>query len=474
MKNKIALSNSLKRWLSFIFVVALACGLGLLLKMEAYRFNPQYLVENSVLKDKNFQVEVQQIESPKLKIKAWLVEDYSNPLINVSLEFRRSGIAYDDESRVGESILLADMLLAGAGKYDIKAFQGELERKAIDLSFVSLQDGFYGDLRFVAKDRNKAAELFNLAMTKPRFAPKQLEFFRNAAITSYYRRKEDAASYLAVAAEHELYGQHPLGRNVYGNPQALSAVKPEHLRAYLKKHLVTDNLIVGISGSISADEAGELLDKMFAGVPQKNTVPELPEVQVSFSDTSVAFVAATRQQIGRLYAAAPARLSSEFYSVTMALEQLFGSSLDSRIHKEAREKAGLTYGAYAGIQFNDRLNYITGQFSATPDKFPQLLQIVRNEWLRLGQDGMTEKELDIVKKRLIASDVLRYTDGLTLARMLLMMQEFDLGADFLQKNSEYIRNVNLEEVNTAAKKYFTKDNLRFFILHSDKNNQGVE
>ena len=474
MKNKTALSNSLKRWSSFVFVIALVCGLGLLLKQEAYRFNPQYLVENSVLNDRNFKAEVQQVESPKLKIKAWLYEDHANPLVNVSIMFRRSGVAYDDEKQFGESVLLADMLLAGAGKYDVKAFQGKLERMAADISFEASKDGFYGDLRFVAKDRFKVAELFNLALTKPRLAPEQLKVVLNSAVTSYYRHREDAASYLVGEAEDKLYAGHPLGRNVYGSPKTLSAVRPAHLRAYLKKHLVTDNLIVGISGTISADEAGRLLDKMCAGVPQKNTVPQLPETTVSFSEKIVVFPSETGQEIGRLYAAAPARLSPEFYPVTMALELLFGDSLDSRIHKEAREKAGLTYGAYAAMRFNDCLNYITGQFSATTDKFPQLLSIVGEEWQRLGREGMTERELNTVKKRLIASDILRYTDGLQLARMLLMMQKFDLGIDFLQKNSEYIRNVNLEEVNTAAKKYFTENNLRFFILYADNKNQGVK
>lgn len=473
MKNKTVLSNSLKRWLSFAFVVMLVCSLGLVLKQEAYRFNPQYLVENSVLNGRDFKAEVQQIESPKLKIKAWLYEDYANPLVNISIMFRRAGVAYDNGKRFGESVLLADMLMAGAGKYNIKAFQNELERRAASMNFEALKDGFYGDLRFVTKDRFKVAELFNLALTKPRFAPEQLKVALNSAVTSYYRHQEDAASYLSVAAEDELYAGHPLGRNVYGSPKTLSAVRPEHLRSYLKKHLVTDNLIVGISGHISADEAGHLLDKMFAGVPQKNTVAELPELQVSFSEKVVVFPASTGQEIGRLYAAAPARLSPEFYPTMMALELLFGDSLDSRIHKEAREKAGLTYGAYATMRFNDRLNYITGQFSATTDKFPQLLFIVNEEWQRLGREGMTERELNTVKKRLIASDILRYTDGLQLSRTLLMMQKFNLGVDFLQKNSEYIRNVNLEEVNTAAKKYFTEDNLRLFILYAENKNQGV-
>jgi predicted Zn-dependent peptidase len=40
--------------------------------------------------------------------------------------------------------------------------------------------------------------------------------------------------------------------------------------------------------------------------------------------------------------------------------------------------------------------------------------------------------------------------------MLLAMQIYDLGIDFLQKRNDYIKEVTLQAVNAAAKKYFSK------------------
>jgi len=34
----------------------------------------------------------------------------------------------------------------------------------------------------------------------------------------------------------------------------------------------------------------------------------------------------------------------------------------------------------------------------------------------------------------------------------------------LQKRNDYIRKINLEDVNNAARKYFTPDNLRFITI----------
>ena len=48
--------------------------------------------------------------------------------------------------------------------------------------------------------------------------------------------------------------------------------------------------------------------------------------------------------------------------------------------------------------------------------------------------------------------------------MLVYMQKEQLGLDFLQKRNDYIRNVNIEDVNNIAKKYFINDNLRFITI----------
>ena len=39
--------------------------------------------------------------------------------------------------------------------------------------------------------------------------------------------------------------------------------------------------------------------------------------------------------------------------------------------------------------------------------------------------------------------------------MLTAMQKYDLGLDFLEKRNDYIKAVTLQEVNAAAKKYFS-------------------
>lgn len=454
----------LKRVYNVLFVAVLIVALYYLLVDDGYHFSPQYLVDNSPLKGREFAAEVKEITSPKLGIKAYLLEEHSNPLVNVSFDFRRAGRAYEPQNRSGLNRLLSQMLLAGAGKYDVKAFQKQLNQKAISLSFAADVDDFYCALRFVAADAGTAANLLDLALTKPQLKASELQKARQNSLEAYARAQENPDSWLGAQTARAMFGTHPYGRNPYGTPQTLKQVTAADMRGFMRRHFTLDNLLVGISGDISAEQAARLLDKMFAGLPARSQKQDLPAVQIDYTAPLESFNHPSQQTLISFFAPAPKRSEPDFYPVELALDELAGGSLSSRFHQQAREAEGLTYGAYAYTSHDDRATQIVGYSSATPDKVASLLAVIRQEWQKMGDKGLSEAELERVKKRFIGADVLRYADSQNIANTLVMMQKFNLGADFLRRRNDYIRNVNLDDVNTAVKKYFSADNLRFFVL----------
>lgn len=58
-----------------------------------------------------------------------------------------------------------------------------------------------------------------------------------------------------------------------------------------------------------------------------------------------------------------------------------------------------------------------------------------------------------------ASYNLRFASLPDIAATLVAMQKENLGRDFLQKRNDYVNAVTLDDVNTAAAKYFGRDNL---------------
>ncbi len=459
----------IKKWLSVIVVIGFILGVWSLVDNGMRRFDPQYLVEQSILKNKTFSGEVIQLHSPKLNISAYLYPDKTNPIVSVSFLFRKAGTAYVAASQNGVPQLAAALMTEGAGKYSAQAFNDALDTKGIRLSFNVTPDDLEGEAVFIAKDSDFAAKMMNLALTKPRFSPKNLAVEKKKFLTALSRQTERPENIISVQSRKFLYGKHPYARNPLGDKQVINSATPAMLKTYLHRYLGLDNLIVGIAGDITPEKAEKLLDIMFAGVSKKAQVSDLSAVNVDFSAAPINISADIPQSIAYFYAHGVPRLHEDFYPLYAANQIFGGAGLTSVLSLQAREKEGLTYSIYSFLGGNDKLDYIMGVFSAEPDKFSRVMEIVNTEWEKIGTQGVSAEQLEQVKNYLLASNDLRYADIDGLSRQLVYIQKENLGIDFLQKRNDYIRNINQKDVNRVIKKYFTKNNLRFITIGKNKD-----
>ena len=165
------------------------------------------------------------------------------------------------------------------------------------------------------------------------------------------------------------------------------------------------------------------------------------------------------------------RKCEDFYPWYIANYIFGGSGLSSKINMSLREKEGLTYGAYSGLVINDKSNLLAAGFSTTPDNYEKALDMFYEEWQQIAKDGFSEEELVAAKNYLTSSYNLRFASIDGIADMLVMMQKYDLGLDFLQKRNGYVDAVTLQQINDAAAKYFTKEILRAEIGNFEEGNR---
>ncbi len=152
---------------------------------------------------------VQEITSPS-GITAWLVEDYTVPIVAMNVAFR-GGAAQDPETEAGLANFMSATLDEGAGDLDSRAFQAKLEDLSINLHFDASPDALYGSLRTLTTNLDEAFDLFHLAVTEPRFDEEPVDRIRGQIIANLRRAESDpgqvARQYWATA----LFGDHPYG-----------------------------------------------------------------------------------------------------------------------------------------------------------------------------------------------------------------------------------------------------------------------
>ena len=134
-------------------------------------------------------VDIESVTSPG-GITAWLIEDHSNPLISLSFGFK-GGASEVPAGKEGLATFVSGLLDEGAGDIVSADFQKTLADHGIDFGFDASLDSFSGGLRFLADDKDLAANLLGVALAKPRFDTEPVSRMRGQFVASAEDAQKD-------------------------------------------------------------------------------------------------------------------------------------------------------------------------------------------------------------------------------------------------------------------------------------------
>ncbi len=412
-------------------------------------------------------VKVQEVVSAK-GITAWLVEDHTNPIISVNFAFR-GGSALDPDGKDGVANLVSATLDEGAGGMDSESFQRRLEDLSVSLSFSARLDTFSGRMRTLTRNRDDAFGLLKLAITRPRFDPEAVERIRSQVLAGLRRASENPRRLANRAMFQTMFPDHPYGRHTDGTLETVPVIKIADLKAFVAQRLARDNLVVGVVGDITVAELKTLLDTTFGELPATAEPWEVPEVTAAATGRQVVIEKPIPQSVIRFGHGGIKREDPDFYAAYVMNYVLGGGGFESRLHEEVREKRGLAYSAFSYLSPLDHSALIIGGAGTANAQASQTIDIVRAEWKRMAEQGLSELELEDAKTYLTGSYALRFGSSPRIAAMLTGLQLENLGRDYFDIRNSLIEKVTLDDANRVAKSLLRPENLTLVVVGQPEN-----
>lgn len=431
-------------------------GLILILVYIVYRQNSinfDRIVAKSELKEKTFTKMPQEFVTEK-GIKYWLIEDNQIELISLSFSFTKSGFAYDSDNKQGVSVLSAQMLGGGTKKYNYEDYHNLLQLNGIAIAFNTDKDDFTGYMTTPSNSKEQAFDILEQVLKEPLLDKNYLETLKNQFAVLVKTQKETPQSELGIKFKQTLYGNHPYARTVETMAESVASLKTDDIKEFLQNSLSRDNLIIGVAGNITPDEASKFIDKVFSQIKEKSDNKTLDAPKLNLTAQTIKIKRDTAQVISSFALKGVKRLDKDFYPLYIANHIFGGSGLTSRLSLETREKEGLTYGVYTYLAIDELSPLILGGFSCVEENYDKMKNLISEQMHKIAANGVNKKEFKAAKDYLLASYNLRFSSTLELSKMLNQMQKLNLGLDFLQKRNDYVKKVTLDEVNEAAKTYF--------------------
>lgn len=409
--------------------------------------------------------EIKEVVSPG-GITAWLVEEPSIPIIALRISFT-GGSVLDPAGREGASNLMTSLLDEGSGDLDSRAFAKAVETQSVRIGFDVGPDRLAVSAQMLVDNRDASLALLRDALLSPRFDPVDMERVR-AQILSGIRSNATDPDAIAGRTFRELaFPNDPYGRPLDGTEESLSSVTRDDLLAMQKALIVKSRAKIGVVGAITAEELGPMLDALLGDLP--DTGPELPaptEHALTGGVTVVDFK--TPQSVVVFAQSGIDRHDPDFFTAYLMNHILGGGGFSSRLTTEVREKRGLTYGVYSYFNGLKRADLWQGGVSSGNDRIAEAIDVIRAEWNKLGENGVTEAELAAAKQYLTGAYPLRFDSNSKIARILVGVQEEDLGIDYIERRNGLVNAVTVEDIARVAKRLVKSDELRFVVVGQPK------
>jgi len=297
--------------------------------------------------------------------------------------------------------------------------------------------------------RDKAANLLNHSLTRPRFDE---TVFRRRQIQSItgLQQQETTPDYTATRELTKLiYPNHPYGSGANITVDSLKRVSLDDIRAFHRTHYGKDNAIVAIVGDLNRKQAEQLVERVLKDLPAKATathaIPPVPKQTAQRRDIPFA---GTQAQI-LLGTSLFKRHDPDYYALIAGNYILGGGSFDSRLMKELRDRHGYTYGVFSTLEPATQAGPFGISFSTQKKNTRAALADAHAVVEKFIAEGPTEAELKQAKANIVGSFPLRFDSNAKLVKYLSIIGYHNLPNDYLEAYPKAINSLTVEQVRDA-------------------------
>jgi zinc protease len=407
------------------------------------------------------EIDIAEVTSPG-GINAWLVQEESIPFVALELRFK-GGASLDLPGKRGATNLMVGLLNEGAGDLDSRAFAERAESLAASFEFDVGDDAVSISARFLTENQDEALALLHDAITQPRFDQDAIDRVKGQLVSVIRSDAQDPDNLVGRAFDSMVFGDHPYGSAIEGTEESVAALTRDDLIAAHKGALARDRIYVGAAGDITPEALAEILDKLLGDLPETGT-PQAPDVAVSTQAGVTVVPFDVPQSVAIFGHEGIARDDPDFFAAYVLNEILGGGGFEARLMEEVREKRGLTYGVYSYLVPKDHAALYLGRVSSANDRIAEAIDVIRAEWTKMAENGVTEEELATAKTYLTGAYPLRFDGNGPIANILVGMQMDDLPAEYVNTRNAQIEAITLDDIKRVAAHILKPEALHFVVV----------
>jgi zinc protease len=410
-----------------------------------------------------------------------LLERKGLPVVSVQASIR-PGRANENASQNGLSNFTGALLDCGTRDYTKQQMAEALDNIGAGIGVGA--DG--ASIRVLSQHTDVGLEMLSQVLLYPTFPEEEIELGRKQVLASIEASKNETAWFARNAASAALYGPtNPLGRSADGTPETVAAFKRADVLAWHAAYCRPDNCVIAAVGDFDAAEMLKKLEGKFGTWKKPATALSFPKGEFqrpaklegtqgfTFAEFDAAQVKQTSKRIAidhpekdqvvvRLQTLGITRDNPDYYAL-LVMDNVLGTSpgFTDRFSGKLRDEMGLAYSTYANITNGSGIypGSFLGYIGTRPENVELALKTMYELIEEIRTEPVTDAEIRAAKDYLKGSFVFDVETTGQLAGLMISMERFNLGFDYMVKYAKAVEAVTAADIQRVAQKYLVPEQM---------------
>lgn len=379
----------------------------------------------------------------------------------------KAGHATTGDTTPGLASLTGTMLNRGTSHRSFDEYNEEVDGLGAILGVSTSRTAMEIGWHSLAEDFDHVLEITADIILNPTFPEDELEKVRKQALTGLREQEQDTGAMAAKALRELMYPEgHPYRIPTSGDIPSVEAITRQDLVDYHARHLgPTATTIALVGGVASLEAAVTSLERVFGSWSKQ--IPEPPEVSPVDPPPATVREAITvrgrsQADISIGYPTIP-RSHPDYYALQVANLILGQLGLMGRLGTHVRDEQGLAYYAYSNIAGGEANSVWGSRAGVDPGNIGRAMEGIERELRTIRQDPVSDEELADAKSYLIGSLPLGLESLGGVTDLLLTLERYQLGLDYLDRYPEIISVLTKDDLLRAAVMHIDPDRLAIGI-----------
>jgi predicted Zn-dependent peptidase len=393
-------------------------------------------------------------------VTTYMVEDHDLPLITVTVHIR-GGSYLDPAGKQGLAAMTGSQMRAGgAGTLTAEQFDEELDFLAANVSSSFGATAGSASVSFLAKDADRALELFFDMLRRPAFQQDRFALLKAQQLQAIERRNDSTEDIEAREWTRLMRGDKHFTTR-FLTKASIESIARADLVAFHEQYVHPGNLILAVAGDFDPAAMRTRLEQRMAGWAKRAAAPKVPAPAHTpvpgLYLVNKADVNQGRVTVGHL---GIQRGHPDEFPVAVMNQVLGGGAFTSRITSRVRSDEGLAYSASSsyvpGVYYPGTF---TAEFQSKSESVARATAIVLEEIERIRHEPVVADDLEAVKNYLIEVFPRGFSSATATANLFATDELTGRPMDFWNTYRDRVKAVTVADVHRAAQQHLMPDRL---------------